>query len=120
MPLMADLLTRLQEEPPTTEMELRDILDTTGYDLVMKEPMMEEAPEDMGPEEVLVDEPQPEEVEVVEEVEGPPADPMEMFAHLMPPGMGPPSENEGPQKKVRRMTMIAAHKAMPDKGKEKA
>lgn len=131
MPLMPDLLTQLQEDPPETEMELRAILDETGYDLIMKEPAMEEAPEDMGPEDMGLEEPPLEELpleedeaveedEFAEEADGVPADPMEIFAHLMPPGMGPPSENEAPQKKVRRMTMIAAHKAMPDKGKEKA
>jgi hypothetical protein len=49
MPAMNDLLTQLQDSPPQTEMDLKAMLDQTGYDLVMKEPMMDEAPEDMGP-----------------------------------------------------------------------
>ena len=38
MPAMNDLLTRLQESPPETEMELRTALRETGYDLIMQEP----------------------------------------------------------------------------------
>jgi len=38
MPAMNDLLTRLQESPPETEMELRAALRETGYDLIMQEP----------------------------------------------------------------------------------
>ena len=102
MPLMNDLLEKLQDAPPSTEQELRDILQETGYDLVMVEPtldepqeMMEEElaleeseepvaveeaeyPEDMGPEDEAV------EVDIIEEVM--PADsPMSM----MQPGMTP-------------------------------
>ena len=42
MPLMQDLLDKLQESPPQTEEDLRGILDETGYDLIMKEPSPEE------------------------------------------------------------------------------
>ena len=76
MPMMKDLLDKLQEDPPSTEQELRDALDETGYDLIMKEPSMgdgemeddspmeamgedydedEEAPEDMGPDDAAVE-----------------------------------------------------------------
>lgn len=121
MPAMNDLLVRLQDNPPETEMDLRAILDETGYDLIMKEPMLEEAPvddsvefaEDAGPEEV------PEDGEVVE-VEGETEDPMALMEQLMPPGMGKPHANEHPRMKVRRMTMVAAHNAMPkdEEGRE--
>jgi hypothetical protein len=122
MPAMNDLLTRIQESPPQTEMDLRQLLDETGYDIVMKEPMSEEPmlddpmaedpmaeemPEDMGPEEEVVEE---------EGEDGA----MDLMQSLMPPGMGQPHANENPRMKVRRMTMVAAHKAMPKdkKGEE--
>lgn len=116
MPLMNDLLTRLQEDPPQTEMDLRAILDDTGYDLVVKEPGSEgEYPtEGSEEEEAAEDEAKEEEGEA----EGSSDDPMAMMEELMPPGMAPPSENENPRMKVRRMTMVAARKALPkdDKG----
>tara|TARA_A100001515_G_C4556486_1_gene205175 strand:- start:193 stop:495 length:303 start_codon:yes stop_codon:yes gene_type:complete len=100
-------------------MDLRQLLDETGYDLVMKEPMsgdpmsedpmMEEDPEDMGPEDA--------EEEMAEEGSD---EAMDLMQSLMPPGMGKPHDNENPRMKVRRMTMVAAHKAMPKdkKGRE--
>jgi len=113
MPAMNDLLTQLQESPPQTEQELEQLLDDTGYDLVMKEPIpgqdSEEYAEDMGPEEEGLEE------EEVEEEEGEMGmeDPADLMQSLMPPGMGAPHSNESPRMKVRRMTMVAAHKALP-------
>ena len=52
MPAMNDLLTQLQDSPPQTEMDLKAMLDQTGYDLVMKEPMMDMGPAD-GPAEEM-------------------------------------------------------------------
>ncbi len=120
MPLMNDLLTRLQEDPPQTEMDLRAILDDTGYDLVTKEPGSEgEYPaEGLGEEEAAEDEAKEEEGEG--DAEGSTEDPMAMMKELMPPGMAPPSENENPRMKVRRMTMVAAHKALPKDKKGEA
>ena len=80
MPAMNDLLEALQDSPPTTEMELRSILDTTGYDLVMKEPAMEEAPEDMGPVDAPMEEPP-------EGEEAPPAELEEAMTDMLPPIM---------------------------------
>ena len=124
MPLMNDLLTRLQEDPPETEMDLRAILDDTGYDLVAKEPGSEDegeyAPEGMEEEEVAEDESAEGEAGEGEGPEGSSEDPMAMMKELMPPGMAPPSENENPRMKVRRMTMVAAHKALPKDKKGRA
>jgi hypothetical protein len=110
MPAMQDLLTQLQESPPQTEQELEQLLDSTGYDLVMKEPMSEEYEEDMGPEDAGLEEEGEEEEEDGEmEME----DSADLMQSLMPPGMGAPHPNENPRMKVRRMTMVAAHKALP-------
>jgi len=54
MPAMNDLLESLQDNTPSTEMELRSLLEETGYDLVMREPSGEddasmESEADMGP-----------------------------------------------------------------------
>ena len=115
MPLMNDLLTRLKEDPPDTEMDLRAILDDTGYDLVAKESGSEGegeyVPEGMEEEEEEVAQDESAEGEAEAEVSS--EDPMAMMKELMPPGMAPPSENENPRMKVRRMTMVAAHKALP-------
>jgi hypothetical protein len=84
MPAMNDLLTQLQDNPPQTEMELKSMLDQTGYDLVMKEPMMDEAPEDMGPVDGAVEE--------MDEAEA--TDAMEEMDDIMG-GMLPPPMAEG-------------------------
>ena len=76
MPMMTELLEKIQENPPQDEQGLRELLDETGYDLVMKEPG--------GDEEASEEKPMP---------------------------------GENPRIKVRRMTVIAANKAM--KGKKK-
>mgnify|MGYP003662216366 FL=1 len=46
MPLMQELLARIQEAPPQTEAELEEMLGETGYDLVMKETGGEEEKEE--------------------------------------------------------------------------
>tara|TARA_R100001443_G_scaffold74402_3_gene82159 strand:- start:559 stop:912 length:354 start_codon:yes stop_codon:yes gene_type:complete len=110
MPAMQDLLSKLQESPPQTEQELNQLLDDTGYDLVMKQPGMsedygEEAPEDMGPED-MGDEDMDAPEEDADEL-------MNLMETLSPPGMGPPGPGDNPRMKVRRMTMVAARKALP-------
>ena len=49
MPMIEELLAKIQEAPPQTEEDLRGMLAETGYDLVVVEPSMEEGPpmEDM-------------------------------------------------------------------------
>ena len=85
MPAMNDLLTQLQDNPPETEAELKSMLDQTGYDLVMKEPMMDEAPEDMGPMDGARD---------MDESEAEAEEAMEEMTDLMG-GMLPPPMAEG-------------------------
>ena len=58
MPMMKDLLEKLHDAPPSTEQELRDVLDETGYDLIMKEPSMEEEPMEEPPMEMMEAEPE--------------------------------------------------------------
>ena len=109
MPLMQDLLERLQESPPETEEELRGILDETGYDLIMKEPSPEE--EEMAGDEGPIEE----EVEGEEGIgeEFPPED-MEgggktanMLESMLPPGMDSGSPEMNPRMKMKIMTLPA-------------
>lgn len=120
MPMMTELLEAIQESPPQDEQGLRELLDKTGYDLVMKEPggeeeVSEEADEyaeDKGPEE------ESEDVGEEEALEGGEDKAMSFLSKMMPPGISPePTPGENPRVKVRRMTVIAANKAM--KGKKK-
>ena len=41
MPLMSDLISKLNDTPPQSEGELRELLNETGYDLIMSEPSMD-------------------------------------------------------------------------------
>ena len=120
MPMMTELLEAIQESPPQDEQGLRELLDKTGYDLVMKEPggeeeVSEEADEyaeDKGPEE------ESEDVGEEEALEGGEDKAMSFLSKMMPPGISPePMPGENPRVKVRRMTVIAANKAM--KGEKK-
>jgi len=75
MPMIQELLTKLQESPPQTEEELTSLLDETGYELTMKEPGGEEVvppEEEMPPEEEEMPPEGEEEVAIKEETsEGP-------------------------------------------------
>jgi len=114
MPMMNDLLAKLQDSPPSTEQELEMLLDETGYDLVMKEPSMEaeedmavegeemEAEEDMGPMEA----PAPEEGEME----------MEIIKEMMPMGglMAGAPEGVNPRMMMQARTRKAAKKALKE------
>lgn len=123
MPMMTELLEKIQENPPQDEQGLRELLDETGYDLVMKEPggdeeASEEYAEDKGPEEGAGQEEEAEEEADEEALEGGEDKAMDFLSKIMPPGISPkPMPGENPRIKVRRMTVIAANKAM--KGKKK-
>jgi hypothetical protein len=126
MPMMTELLEKIQESPPQDEQALRELLDETGYDLVMKQPdgeeeVSEEADEyaeDKGPEKEAGPEEEAEEEAGEEALEGGEDKAMEFLSKIMPPGISPtPTPGENPRVKVRRMTVIAANKAM--KGNKK-
>jgi hypothetical protein len=111
MPMMNELLEKLQAAPPATEEELRAALEETGYDLIMKEPGGEPEEAPMGEEvpEEAPEEPPPEGVadegEIAEEG-------MDMLKGLFP-SSGPPSpEGMSPRMKMKVMTIKAAGKAL--------
>ena len=121
MPMMTELLEAIQESPPQDEQGLRELLDKTGYDLVMKEPGGEEGDsgesdeyaEDKGPDAEEGEEEAGEEV-----LEGSEDKAADFLSKMMPPGISPkPMPGENPRVKVRRMTVIAANKAV--KGEKK-
>lgn len=119
MPMMEDLLSRLQESPPQTEDDLMGMLADTGYDIVPSEEgaemMGDEGPEDVMEEDVMADE-GGEEMGEEAEMGG---DPM----GLPPlPGMmeDRPSEDANPRMKMKMLVMNAAGKALKgEKGKRK-
>ena len=102
MPVMEQLLGSLQDNPPQSEEELRQLLSETGYDLVPTQPGM--GREDEGIEE--------EGLEVAEE--GPPS-PVDAMKDLMDMGGGEP-KSQGMKMTVMRLG--AAKKAL-DKDKKK-
>jgi len=111
MPMMQDLIAQLNEAPPQSEGELRELLAGTGYDLIMTEPSMEgdddgEYMEDMGPEEEPdVDMEDEESMEM-------PADPMSLMAGMMPPAME--EGNDLSQKGRGKMRIQVAKFALKD------
>jgi hypothetical protein len=107
MPLMNELIDRLKDDPPSTKQELYDLLDETGYGLILKEPRlhrdkmhMKRAEEKGGC---------GEERGEYEEDMGPDDDsfPQELV-NLLPDGMQDPGTN--PRQKTRAMTIIIAKK----------
>ena len=90
MPMIDELLTKLNQTPPDTEEELRAMLDETGYDLVMKQPGGEG--EDRGYMEEEAEEEVPEMGESDEAEEGEPEGLPEGIGELMGGlmGGGPP------------------------------
>jgi len=112
MPVMEQLLAGLQENPPQSEEELRQLLSETGYDLIPTEPGGEE--EGIEEEGLEVEEPggMEEEVEAAEES---PASPVDAMKDLMDMGGGEP-KTQGMKMTVMRLG--AAKKAL-DKDKKK-
>ena len=109
MPAQDKLIRKLNENPPDNFAELEELMEECGYGVTVTDPSMamddemasEEMPEDMGPQDEGDEEP------------------MDDLMDMMPPGMGAPSPNESPRMKVRRMTIVAAKKALPkDKKRE--
>jgi len=109
MPAQDKLIRMLNENPPGNFAELEELMSDCGYGVTVTDPgagmgdetYSEEMPEDMGPEDEGEEEP------------------VDDLMDMMPPGMGAPSPNESPRMKVRRMTIVAAKKALPkDKKRE--
>ena len=114
MPVMEQLLAGLQENPPQSEEELRQLLSETGYDLVPTQPGMGEEEEGIEEEGLEVEEPGDMEEEVEAAEEGP-ASPVDAMKDLMDMGGGEP-KTQGMKMTVMRLG--AAKKAL-DKGKKK-
>jgi hypothetical protein len=114
MPAQDKLIRKLNENPPDNFAELEEMMTECGYGVTVTDPGAADGGEYSEEEEAAEDKAEGEEGEEgEEEAEGSPDDPMAMMQDLMPPGMAPPSENENPRMKVRRMTMVAARKALP-------
>ena len=114
MPVMEQLLAGLQENPPQSEEELRQLLSETGYDLVPTQPGMGEEEEGIEEEGLEVEEPGDMEEEVEAAEEGP-ASPVDAMKDLMDMGGGEP-KTQGMKMTVMRLG--AAKKAL-NKGKKK-
>lgn len=114
MPVMEQLLAGLQENPPQSEEELRQLLSETGYDLVPTQPGMGEEEEGIEEEGLEVEEPGGMEEEVEAAEEGP-ASPVDAMKDLMDMGGGEP-KTQGMKMTVMRLG--AAKKAL-NKGKKK-
>tara|TARA_R110000765_G_scaffold426164_1_gene540971 strand:- start:1695 stop:2063 length:369 start_codon:yes stop_codon:yes gene_type:complete len=112
MPVMEQLLGSLQDNPPQSEEELRQLLSETGYDLIPTEPGGEE--EGLEEEGLEVEEPGGMEEEVEAAEEGPPS-PVDAMKDLMDMGGGEP-KSQGMKMTVMRLG--AAKKAL-DKDKKK-
>ena len=112
MPVMEQLLGSLQDNPPQSEEELRQLLSETGYDLIPTEPGGEE--EGLEEEGLEVEEPGGMEEEVEAAEEGPPS-PVDAMKDLMDMGGGEPKT---PGMKMTVMRLGAAKKAL-DKDKKK-
>ena len=114
MPVMEQLLASLQESPPQSEEELRQLLSDTGYDLVATEPGGEE--EGIEEEGLEVEEPGGMEEEVEAAEEGPPS-PVDAMKDLMDMGGGEPKT---PGMKMTVMRLGAAKKALGKDKKKKS
>ncbi len=105
MPMIEDLLVKLQESPPQSEEELTGLLNETGYDLVPVQPSMDEP---MG-EEMPLDEEMPGDEGPTEGSEA-----VDMMEEMMPPG-----DKKGPVAGIRLETLQVADKVMRDDRKKK-
>jgi len=114
MPVMEQLLASLQESPPQSEEELRQLLSDTGYDLVATEPGGEE--EGIEEEGLEVEEPGGMEEEVEAAEEGP-ASPVDAMKDLMDMGGDEPKT---PGMKMTVMRLGAAKKALGKDKKKKS
>jgi len=114
MPVMEQLLASLQENPPQSEEELRQLLSDTGYDLVATEPGGEE--EGIEEEGLEVEEPGGMEEEVEAAEEGPPS-PVDAMKDLMDMGGDEPKT---PGMKMTVMRLGAAKKALGKDKKKKS
>ena len=120
MPMMNDLLEKLQDDPPSTEQELMAVLSETGYDLTMKEPSMADEEEEEGEMEMMGEEEEEEEEE--EEDMGPMDEPeggameMEIIKEMMPMGgiMAGAPEGANPRMMMQARTRKAAKKALKE------
>lgn len=123
MPMMDELLTRLQDSPPQTKDDLMDVLSDTGYDLVPS-PEGPEMAGDEGPEEGMADDMAMDD-EMAAEDEGMAEDDAMMEAGplgmpSLPGGdMGEDrvSEDKNPRMKMKMLVMKAAGNALKGKGK---
>ena len=117
MPMMNELLSKLQESPPATEEDLRSVLAETGYDLVMTQPE-DDAEAAVGDEAVTEGEAEEMEGEAEEEMgeevgeEGAPPGLGEMLGGLIP--KGPDMSPKG----MSVLRMQVSKKALGKKGKE--
>jgi len=133
MPMMNELLSDLQENPPRNEEELRELLAETGYDLIITEPSSEEdeyedeeageeSMEMMGEEEMDdMKEEEEDEEEMAEDEESDDADmEMDIMKEMMPMAsmMGPPKAMT-PRMVMAIRTKKAAKKALKPKGGKK-
>ena len=125
MPMMEDLLSRLQESPPQTEEDLMGMLSDTGYDLVPSaggpEMMGDEGPEEgMADEEMAMDDEETvgEEEGMAEEDAMMGGDPLGLPS-LPGDDMGEDrvSEDKNPRMKMKMLVMKAAGNAIKGKGK---
>jgi len=109
VPLMQELLDKLQESPPQTEEELQQVLADTGYDIVPTAggEEGEELPEEGGEEEEGEESPGEEIMDALDEG----------AEKSSPFGMGPPPKTVGMQMTILRKK--AAKNAIGGKKKKK-
>ena len=89
MPAQDKLIKKLQTDPPDNFAELEAMMQDCGYGVTVTDPSMsDESYSDEGGEAEYSEEDSPEDMEVVEESSEMVDDPMEMFAHVLPPYMG--------------------------------
>ena len=121
MPMMDELLEKLQASPPQNADQLESLLDETGYELLSKEPGTdvpgeeEEAPEDMGPEDEPKEDVDEDDKAGEDDAEGG----MDMLREMAgaPVKMG--NDDMSPRMKLRVTTIKAAKNAV-DKDKKKS
>ena len=118
MPMMNDLLEKLQDDPPSTEQELMAVLSETGYDLTMKEPSMADEEEEEGEMEMMGEEEEEEEEEDMGPMDEPEGGAMEMeiIKEMMPMGgiMAGAPEGANPRMMMQARTRKAAKKALKE------
>jgi hypothetical protein len=120
MPLMNELLAGLEDDTPSTKQELYDLLDKTGYSLILKEPGMHRDKMRMERSEERQDGSVREEEDLEYDEDNGSIEVMaipEEALSILPPGMTPPCK-QNPRMKMRSLTLIAAHKhGKPEEGK---